>query len=274
MLATAPHMIELALSAGLATAGICYPTFWPASGVWGPIVSRGKALGSPRVALTFDDGPLPGATNRILDLLGELNVKASFFVIGRMARENPQLLRRIHEQGHIVGNHSFDHLGLGFLYGQDFWHDQIERTDRVIEQEIGARPKLFRPPLGAKTWMIARAARSHTVVTWNRRARDGIATQSQRILDRVLPRTRAGDIVALHDGVSPQSRRDPMVTVAALRPLIAGLRERGIEPVRLDDLTGVEPYFTAATLPNLSHGTRSMPATKLRCNPDDADGRG
>jgi peptidoglycan/xylan/chitin deacetylase (PgdA/CDA1 family) len=235
-------MIELALSAGLATAGICYPTFWPASSVWGPNVSRGKASGPPRVALTFDDGPLPGATDRILALLGELNVKASFFVIGRVAWENSRLLRQIHEQGHIVGNHSFDHIGLGFLYGQNFWQDQIERTDRVIEQEIGIRPKLFRPPLGAKTWMIARAARAHTVITWNRRARDGIATRSQRILDRVLPRASAGDIIALHDGVSPQSRRDPIVTVEALRPLIAGLRDRGIEPVRLDELTGVKPY--------------------------------
>jgi peptidoglycan/xylan/chitin deacetylase (PgdA/CDA1 family) len=237
-----PQLVELALTAGAATAGICYPVFWPASKFWGPIISRGRSAAPPRVALTFDDGPLPGATDRILDVLAELNVKASFFVIGKTARENPRLLLRIHQQGHIVGNHSFDHIGLGFLCGQNFWHDQIDRTDQVIEQVIGTWPKLFRPPLGAKTWMIARAARTHTVVTWNRRARDGIATCSQRILDRVLPRARAGDIIALHDGVSPQSRRDPLVTVAAIRPLVAGLRDRGIEPVRLDELTGVKPY--------------------------------
>jgi peptidoglycan/xylan/chitin deacetylase (PgdA/CDA1 family) len=149
---------------------------------------------------------------------------------------------RIHKEGHIVGNHSFDHLGLGFLRGQAFWRDQIDRTDHVIGQTIGVRPNLFRPPLGTKTWFVARAAQRHTVVTWNRRAMDGVATTSQRILDRLLRRTRPGDIIALHDGVSPQSRRDPSVTIEAIRPLIAGLRARGIEPVRLDELTGVKPY--------------------------------
>lgn len=239
---TTPEFVELALTAGVATAGICYPVFWPGSTLWGPIISRGASAAPPRVALTFDDGPLPGATDRILDVLGELNVRASFFVIGRVARENPDLLLRIHQQGHIIGNHSFDHVGLGFLHGQGFWCNQIERTDRVIEQVIGTRPRLFRPPLGAKTWLIARAAATHTMVTWNRRGRDGVATHSQRILNRLLPRASAGDIIALHDGVSPQSRRDPRVTVAAIRPLVAGLRDRGIEPVRLDELTGVNPY--------------------------------
>jgi peptidoglycan/xylan/chitin deacetylase (PgdA/CDA1 family) len=243
MLATVPEFVGIALTAGAATAGLCYPTFWPASGIWGPIVSRGATSGRPRVALTFDDGPLPGATDRILDALAELDVKASFFVIGREADRNPRLVSRIHESGHIVGNHSFDHVGLGFLHGQRFWHEQIDRTDRVIERAIGTRPVLFRPPLGAKTWMMARAARTHTVVTWSRRGMDGVATNPQRILDRIVPRARAGDIIALHDGISPQSRRDPTTTVEAIRPVVEGLRARGLEPVRLDELTGVRPYI-------------------------------
>jgi peptidoglycan/xylan/chitin deacetylase (PgdA/CDA1 family) len=244
VIATVGQVVEIALGAGAATAAISYPTFWPASTLWGPLVSRGITSEPPRVALTFDDGPLPGATDRILDVLGELNVRATFFVIGKVAERNAKLLLRIHEEGHIVGNHSFDHLGLGFLHGHNFWREQIERTDRVIERVIGLRPKLFRPPLGVKTWLIARAAHTHTVVTWNRRGMDGIATRPQRILTRVIPRARGGDIIALHDGVSPQSRRDPTVTVEAVRPLIAGLRDRGIEPVRLDELAGVESYQT------------------------------
>jgi peptidoglycan/xylan/chitin deacetylase (PgdA/CDA1 family) len=196
----------------------------------------------PRVALTFDDGPLPGATDRILDVLFKSNVKATFFVLGQPADRHPQLLRRIHDEGHIVGNHSYDHPGLGFLRGVEFWRRQMARTDEAIEREIGVVPRLFRPPLGMKTWIIARAAQTHTVITWSRRAMDGIATTSGRILDRLVSRSQAGDIILLHDGVSPQSRRDPSGTIEAVGPLIAGLRERGIEPVRLDELTGVRAY--------------------------------
>jgi peptidoglycan/xylan/chitin deacetylase (PgdA/CDA1 family) len=244
VIATFGQFVGVALGAGAATAAISYPTFWPGSRLWGPVVSSGATSGPPRVALTFDDGPLPGATDQILDVLEELNVRATFFVIGKVAERNARLLLRIHEEGHIIGNHSFDHVGLGFLHGEDFWREQIERTDGVIERVIGLRPRLFRPPLGIKTWLTARAARTHTVVTWNRRGMDGIATRPQRILSRVIPRARGGDIIALHDGVSPQSRRDPMVTVEAVRPLIAGLRDRGIEPVRLDELAALEPYRT------------------------------
>src|ERR1700693_700988 len=94
-------IIAASLAAGAATGAACYSTFSPTCAIWGPLVSRGPKTGPPRVALTFDDGPLPGATDRILDLLAELNVKAAFFVIGSVARREPQLLLRIHQEGHI-----------------------------------------------------------------------------------------------------------------------------------------------------------------------------
>lgn len=236
------ELLATGLAAGVTTGALCYPTFVPASAIWGPLVSRGSASGPARVALTFDDGPLPDATDRILDVLAKHGVRAAFFVIGSLVAKHPTLVARMHAEGHLVGNHSYDHLGLGFLHGSRFWRDQLERTDAAIVDVIGLRPLLFRPPLGAKTPVMARAVRTHTVVTWTRRAFDGVETTAERIRRRLVPHTRAGEIVLLHDGLSPQTRRDPRVTVDAVGPVIEGLRARGIEPVRLDELVSLKVY--------------------------------
>src|SRR5438552_3460310 len=84
-------------------------TFVPSGWLWGEVISRGTIQGPPRVALTFDDGPTPGGTDRILDLLAELKAPSTFFVIGQNVERHPDLLRRIDAEGHLIGNHTFDH---------------------------------------------------------------------------------------------------------------------------------------------------------------------
>ena len=103
--------------------------------------------------------------------------------------------------------------------GRRYWEHQLRETDRIIEQTIGVRPAMFRPPMGIKTPYVMRVAAQsgQAVVTWNRRAMDGIPTTPQRILDRLGPRTAAGDVLLLHDGVEPNSRRNPAATIATLR---------------------------------------------------------
>jgi peptidoglycan/xylan/chitin deacetylase (PgdA/CDA1 family) len=217
----------------------------PSSRLWGNVISRGTTEGPPRVALTFDDGPTPGGTDRVLDILLELKVSATFFVIGLNVQRWPDLLRRIDAEGHEIGNHTFDHSHWGVFRHARWWADQIRRTDDTIEKIIGRRPAMFRPPVGHKTPYTMMAARwkGHALVTWNVRSFDGLASATpQKILDRLLPRCRAGDIVILHDGVEPNRRRAPSVTVEAVKPLILGLRERGLEPVRVDELTGLAAY--------------------------------
>jgi peptidoglycan-N-acetylglucosamine deacetylase len=239
---------EILLPTGALAAGAAaWATFAPQSQVWGRIVTQGPTDAPPHVAVTFDDGPLPGATDRVLDSLSALRVKAAFFVIGREAERHPALVRRMAGEGHIVANHSFDHAPAGFMRGPWFWRRQIARTAAAIERATGQRPRLFRPPLGIKTPPIlwAAARERHVTVNWTRRAFDGVSTTSQQILDRLVPHTQPGEILALHDGVSPQSRRDPDATVEAIRPLIEGLRARGIEPVRLDELVRVRAYRDA-----------------------------
>ena len=237
-----------ALGAGAAGAVLANATFSPRSSFWGPVVSRAPFGDGRGVSLTFDDGPTPGATDRALDTLGEMRVKAAFFVVGRNARQHPKLVERMHAEGHVVGNHTLDHSHFG-LFGRDgYWLRQVAEADEVIRQIIGRRPALFRPPMGIKTWHVTRAtaARGHTVVTWTRRALDGIGTSPDRIVRRLAPTSEPGDILLLHDGLEPNAlRRDASPTVAALRPLIEQLRGRGLEPRPLDALLAIPAYQPA-----------------------------
>jgi len=216
------------------------------SSLFVPVIWRGDRSGPARVALTFDDGPGPTGTARILDALAKLGVPAAFFVIGANARRWPQLVARMDEEGHIVANHTFDHRRLGILKPPTFWRDQLARADGVIEDLIGKRPRFFRAPLGYKCWTMARplTESGHVAIAWTRRALDGIPTTTPKILKR-LGGSRAGDILVLHDGEEPGRPRDQSATVAAIEPLVRKLRDRGLEFVRLDALIGREAYSPA-----------------------------
>lgn len=244
----APAWPVAACGAAAVAAGLLmHGTFWPASSFWGPVLSRAAHPRHGGVALTFDDGPTPGATDRILDVLGELGVKAAFFVVGRNVDKYPALVRRMDAEGHVVANHTFDHSHFGLFRRDRYWRRQVEEADEAIRRAIGRRPALFRPPMGMKTAHIARAAAGagHTMITWTRRAFDGIGTSPCRIVRRLGPTARPGDILLLHDGLEPHTlRRDAGPTVAALRPLVALLRDRGLEPRPLDELLGVAAYHT------------------------------
>jgi peptidoglycan/xylan/chitin deacetylase (PgdA/CDA1 family) len=243
--------IPLVASAALAALG--YVSVAPRSNFWGPVVHRGDSGGAPRYALTFDDGPCENATPLILDTLQELSAKATFFVIGVNASRFPQIVRRIYADGHIVANHSYDHSHFGIMRAGWYWERQIRDTDALIQQIIGVKPAFFRPPMGARHLHITRAAKrhGHTLVTWSRRGLDGIPTTADRIVARLSNRAAPGDILIMHDGVDPHLRRDPAPTVAAVRPLILALRQRGLEPAPLDELINLAPYAPAQTAATL-----------------------
>jgi peptidoglycan-N-acetylglucosamine deacetylase len=245
--------IVSSLSLGLAAAGTSlvavgsWGIFHPRSQIWGPIVHRGpRSL--PQIALTFDDGPHPEATPAILDTLADLGVRAAFFVIGAHAARWPRLVRRMVDEGHVVGNHSYDHHRWGSMWGVRYWRDQVGRTQELIAKVTGRRPAYFRPPMGFKSLNVSWVLRSAgmTQVTYSLRGFDGFPTTPQRILERVLPKASAGDVIALHDGRDPFIDRPRLATRDAIRPLIFGLRERGLEFVRLDRLIGVEAWVEGA----------------------------
>jgi len=237
---------------------LAHGMFSPRSRLLGPVVFRGTTEAPARVALTFDDGPDGDVTPRILDRLGEAGVAAAFFVIGRNVEQHPALVERIHREGHLVGNHSYHHAWLGTMRRLRYWRDELARTDDLIEPLIGARPVLFRPPMGFRNWHMTRAVREGRYVstTWTLRALDGRPTTADRIARRLVPRATAGAIIALHDGHEPGRHRDLGPTIDALPRIIAGLRDRGLEPARLDELLGQPAYRHLETVP----GTAPAPA--------------
>ena len=226
-----------------ASAVMLWGTFVPQSRLWGNVVSRGDAR-SAAVALTFDDGPTPGPTERVLDMLGEAGAKAAFFVVGQNCRRHPRLVARMHDEGHLVANHTFDHAHLGVLRGRRYWTDQLRRTDDAIADAIGLRPALFRPPMGHKTCFTLAAVRRLKlgVVGWTHGARDGLPTTKARILER-FEDVDAGDVLLLHDGVQPNTPdRDPAATLEALPTLLARIKDRGLAFARVDTLLGFQAY--------------------------------
>jgi peptidoglycan/xylan/chitin deacetylase (PgdA/CDA1 family) len=197
--------------------------------VWrGPREARG-------VALTFDDGPSPEHTPRILDLLDEAGVEATFFVIGRKAAAHPDLVRDIVARGHAVGIHGHVHDRFLTLRSPDVVGDDLAEAIATVEAITGVRPTLFRPPVGLTSPRIARALEwfDLVVVGWSVRALDGWrGARPERVAERVVPRLADGAIVLLHDA----AERDdyPPASLVALPRILAAMHNKDLDGVRLD----------------------------------------
>ena len=214
-----------------ATTLLARGAFHPRSRIFGPVVTRLELSSTPRIALTFDDGPTPGVTERVLEILQEHDMFATFFVIGQHAAQHPDLLRRIRDGGHELGNHTYSHHRHGLFRHGRYWKDQIRRTDDVIAQATGHTTHWFRPPMGFKSPAIARAASEagHEIVTWTRRAFDGFPTTSDAIEHHLVGRIEPGDIVLMHDGFEPDRPRDLSPLIDALPRILDSIRERGLQ---------------------------------------------
>ncbi|WP_432047159.1 polysaccharide deacetylase family protein [Streptomyces asiaticus] len=176
-----------------------------------------RGAGQPRrVALTFDDGPCPPYTDRILDILRSYRVTATFFCVGLNAAGYPTTVRRIAEEGHTLGNHTWSHPFLPEL-GMDELTFQVEATASAIFRATGSRPRLVRPPYGAGRpevldWL---AAQDLDCVLWNNDSHDWAAPGVAAITERVVRQVHDGSVVLLHDGGGDRSQ-----TVAALPGII------------------------------------------------------
>jgi peptidoglycan/xylan/chitin deacetylase (PgdA/CDA1 family) len=184
------------------------------------------------VALTFDDGPSPQFTPRVLAALTRLRVRATFFVIGYLAEANPDLVRRELSLGMTVGNHSYNHPQVP-PFAQlppRLLADEIALGGQVLSK-LGARPRLFRPPGGSSSPALVRAAAAlgQRVVLWSVDPADwSPGSSAKEITKRVLSAVRPGSIVILHDGGGNRS-----ATLAALPAIVHGIRHRGLHLVAI-----------------------------------------
>lgn len=214
----------------------------PSSGVLYPTLTHGPRQGN-RVALSFDDGPDPEITPRVLDALARHGARASFFVIGRKLEAAPELARRLLAEGHELGNHSWRHSRWQNFWGTAAQTEEIRRGEQSIARFTGGRAQpLFRPPIGLKSPPLARAARrlGLTLCAWSLHARDTRGAAPGQVAQRVLERVRAGDIILMHDGHDLPGRSRP-ACVPALVLILDGLRAKGLEAVTVSELLDRTP---------------------------------
>lgn len=218
----------------------------PANQVFGRTVTRGPS-NERVIALTYDDGPNPPYTNRILDVLEREHVRATFFLVGRAVQAYPAVVRREARDGDVIGNHSWEHSHL-IVYTPGAVTASIQRTDAAIRTAAHVHTRLFRPPFGSRDWIVMRAAQhlGYTVVMWSEPLpRDWEYPSAAQIAQRVLKVAGDGSIVVLHDGnrgqLCAQRRLNPHVCdrsadIGATRILIDELKKRGFRFVTIPEL--------------------------------------
>lgn len=188
------------------------------------------------VAITFDDGPDPEYTPKVLDLLKKHNAKATFFLIGKNAEKHPQLVQRIIQEGHTIGNHSYSHSnGFGFFSTAKI-AAEIRRTDEIFQSIIQKKINIFRPPFGVTNPNIKRALgrTGHQSVGWSKRSLDTINIPEKRIVERITAKLRKGDVILLHD-TGPKS-------IVVLERLLLFLWSHELQSVPVDRLLEIEAY--------------------------------
>lgn len=182
-----------------------------------------------RIALTFDDGPHPYFTDRLLGLLRHLQVRATFFVVGRLVMEYPQLAQEIHLAGHEMGSHTFTHRNLSRLRDTEVLRE-LAVTRGMLEEITGGRSLYFRPPGGQYSSRVIDLGRRSglSMVLWTDFPRDHEEENPDLIVARVLEQASDGGVVLLHSGVP--------ATYEALPYIVRGLRARGYRFVTISEL--------------------------------------
>ncbi|WP_244297344.1 polysaccharide deacetylase family protein [Brevibacillus antibioticus] len=200
-----------------------------------------KLNGPKEIALTFDDGPDQLWTPRVLDIFAHYQVKATFFCVGQMVKYNPKILERIVKEGHVVGNHSWDH--------PDFTkipllavHEQVERTSDQIEKVVGVRPRMVRPPYGAVNEEVIQlfAASDYEMILWDIDSWDWKGLTGPQVASNILGHVTPGAVVLQH---SAGGTKDTLKgSVDALPYVIEVLREQKYTFSTVSDMFQLAAY--------------------------------
>ena len=194
---------------------------------WNYFLSSVNKMPPGKIMFTFDDGPAEN-TLKILEILKKHQAKATFFVIGKQCEKQPEILKQIANDGHIIGNHSFSHENrLGWASTKTIIRE-IEKTNTVIQNITGQKPIYYRPPFGVTNPNIARAIRKTGMMSvgWNIRTFDTVIKDPKELIQKVTPRlNKKGNIVLMHDTCEQ--------SVEALDVFLQTCQEKGIEIVNL-----------------------------------------
>jgi len=242
--------LYFAAPAALTTAGVfAYGCVYPRAQIFGPTICRTNSCG--KLAITFDDGPNPSITPKLLDLLDRHEARATFFLIGRFVRECPGLVKEISARGHVIGNHTETHPNLFWLTPGQI-NAELQQCHAAIADTLGAPPQWFRPPFGMRNpWVISKAGElGCQTVMWTLIPGDWREKPAEWLISRMQPIARharrsskygsaaargTGDILCLHDGSHRQLNGDRTRTLAALEHWLPRWRDLGLEFVTIDD---------------------------------------
>lgn len=198
--------------------------------------SLNKAQSTQKIiALTFDDGPDPEISPKILDLLEKYNAKATFFCIGKKVSDNINLLQQIDESGHLIGNHSFSHSNYFSLSSSKKIKVELDKTTDLITKCIGKKPMLFRPPFGVTNPPIAAAVKKTGLISvgWSLQSLDTVSS-SEKVLLKLKRKLNSGDVVLFHD-----NRKN---TPEILETFLPWLAENQFKVASLEELFNIEAY--------------------------------
>jgi peptidoglycan-N-acetylglucosamine deacetylase len=211
------------------------------------------------IAFTFDDGPDPIYTPRLLDLLKKYQVKATFFVVGSKAEKYPELILRMHHEGHLIGIHNYVHH-TNWLMAPWVVKRQIDRSANIIERITGIRPTYYRPPWGLPNLFDIGLRKQFQIVLWSLmvgdwKSRGGKDKIKRRLLDRIT----GGSVIVLHDcGETFGADVDaPVHMIEALEDVLSEVRMQGYTCVRIDEMIQMDQERSARPLRKDVSGTVS-----------------
>lgn len=198
-------------------------------------INKGKGDG---ICLSFDDGPDPELTPKILKILRDQRIKAAFFVIGKKAEQHPELILAIDADGHIIANHTYDHSHSTGFYSTRRLTDDIGRCSDVIKRITGKSPLFFRPPFGVTNPRLAVVLKKLRLVSigWTARSLDTVIESKKRLLGRVEKSIKTGAILLFHD--------TQKITMELLPDIIEYCKINNIKIVPLQELIKQNPYET------------------------------
>ena len=188
------------------------------------------------IAISFDDGPSSNYTTEILQLLKQDNIKATFFCIGNRIAGNENIIKKIKEEGHIIGNHSYSHHFWFDIFSSRKMLDDLKKMDQETERVIGMLPKLFRPPYGVTNPNLKKAIikGDYTPIGWSVRSMDTVIKNEKKLLDKINRSLKPGAVFLFHD--------TSKITVNILPEFIKEVKNRGYHIIPLDKLLHLIPY--------------------------------